>query len=91
VGMAILILILLAVIIALPFVLPGWGVIPAVLLFFVALVPLTVRANRVRRARSSDADMGPADRGRRFEAMIPHPEQNAREKGTLFPPPPEAR
>ena len=41
-----------------------------------------------RRKRSGDADLGAesAGEGSRPLHKVPHPEQTAREKGTLFPP-----
>ena len=43
---------------------------------------------RRRRKRSGDADLGAdsASEAERPVHKVPHPEQTAREKGTLFPP-----
>jgi hypothetical protein len=45
--------------------------------------------SRRRRRRTGDADLGAdsASDGARPVHRVPHPEQTAREKGTLFPPP----
>lgn len=46
--------------------------------------------SRRRRGRSGDADLGvdSVSEGPRPAHKVPHPEQTAREKGTLFPPRP---